>query len=82
MEIYIDSKFKGSNDEQLVEACQNACGGYQKDAEGREYFFQADENILKQVYCDDESGDDTIEWVVGSSQINKLCGNLQVEFHC
>ena len=81
MKIYIKN-FDYSNEEELVEVCEQTCRGYHKDTEGKEYFYVADGRVLKQIYCHDEHGDETIEWSIGSSHIHGLSGNLEVEFFC
>lgn len=67
-------------DKQIVQEVQKALDGYHHDGE-REFYYEANDNELLQIYCDDPNGDDTINWSVGSVDKHHS-GKLEVHLHC
>ena len=70
-----------SHDSEVALLCQQACPDHYNDESGKEYYYEADGTSLKQMYVDDETGDEQIEWGIGGVSIDGFSGNLQVELH-
>lgn len=64
---------------QIVEEVEKALEGYHEGDE-RKFYYQADGDELQQVFCDDESGNDTISWSIGL--VTEESGKLKVLLHC
>ena len=77
MEVLINKK-ENWNEADIVREIERVLNDYYKDAEGRKYYLEADGDTLKQIYCDDEFGNDTIEWGIATTTFDGVANKYRV----
>lgn len=65
------------NNSAIISACESALPGY-RSYENNKHYFQADGDVLRQIFVSDPDGDRTIEWTVSSISVSGFGGKKSV----